>query len=409
MLPSLTMSLLTLHTADVLLTMEGAPLYDAGVVVDEDGRIVEIGSAREMRVLHERRRDHQILMPGVLNCHIHLTDAAREVPVPGGQGLIQWVRGLLSGRGGEVAPEDRERAIRGRLEEMRAGGTVAIGEVVNDGGTLGPIADSGMRCRLIHELIAFRAEAAEKVIAAARQEADTRQLPETISATIGAHAPYSVSPELMKLIAAENAHRGTFLYQHLAEDPDERDLYEHGGGAWREFLKGLGAWDERWQGVGMSPIAYYDSLGLLNDRFVAVHLADATADEIDLLARRGTMAILSPFSNLHITGKLPLFESIIRSGMRFALGTDGRGSNPGSDVFGEARILLEYWPDLKPGALLDALTRSGAGILQFGELGVIRPGSRPGLLAVELDNVPHDFGALERAIILDAGSRQLVA
>lgn len=403
------MSSLTLHLADVLLTMEGAPLYDAGVVVDEDGWIVEIGPARELRAMHQRRQEHQILMPGVLNCHIHLTDAARQSPVPGGQGLIQWVRGLLAGRGAEITPEQREEAMRGRLEEMRAAGTVAVGEVVNDGGTVGSIAGSGMRCRLIHELIAFRADAAKKVMDAARHAADTRQLPETIAATIGAHAPYSVSPALMKLIAAENARRGTFLYQHLAEDPDERALYEHGGGSWREFLMGLGAWDDSWRGVGMPPIAYYDSLGLLDDRFVAVHLADATADEIDLLAQRGTMAILSPFSNLHITGKLPPFEAIIRSGMRFALGTDGRGSNPGSDVFGEARILLQYWPDLKPGALLEALTRSGAGILQFGELGIIRPGSRPGLLAVELKDIPHDLGALERAIILDAGSRRLVA
>lgn len=403
-----TMPILTLHTAEVLLTMTGPPIFGGGVIVDAGGTIVEAGKLGELRSGYEARQDHQVLMPGVVNCHIHLTDAARDGLVPGGEGLIRWVRGLLAERGAPRSQEERDEAALQVLHEMRRRGTVAVGEVVNDFGTIDPIARSGMRCRLIHELIAFDPARARKAIEGARSGAREREFPATISPTIGAHAPYSVSPELMRLIAEEDARTGTFLYQHLAEDPDERVLYEEGGGSWRDFLQALGAWNEEWRGVGISPIACYDSLGLLNDRFVAVHLADARPEEIDLLARRGAMAILSPYSNLHITGKLPPFEAIVRSGLRFGLGTDGRGSNPGIDVFDEARILLEQWPDLKPGALLEGLTRSGAAILQFDDLGVIAPGTRPGLVAVELDGIEEDLGVLERRIIVDSRSRRLV-
>ena len=41
-------------------------------------------------------------MPGVLNCHVHLTDAAQQKPVPGGEGLIRWVGELLASRGLQV-------------------------------------------------------------------------------------------------------------------------------------------------------------------------------------------------------------------------------------------------------------------------------------------------------------------
>lgn len=403
------MASLTLHTAELLLPMEVAPVPAAGVVVDEAGMVVEMGRLADIRSGYDSRHDHHLLMPGVLNCHVHLTDAARTEPVSGGEGLVRWAGRLLAERSEGPAPEKRHDAVLRLLARMREQGTVAVGEVANDFGTLEPIARSGMRCRLIQELIAFRGDLAGAMLARAVESVGEHHFPASIASTIGAHAPYSVSPALMRLIADEDARHGTFLYQHLAEDPAERELYEHGGGLWRGFLERLGSWDPSWHGTGMSPIAFYDAIGLLNDRFVAVHLADATPEEIALLAQRGAMAILSPYSNLHITGLLPPFESIVRSGMRFALGTDGRGSNPGSDVFGEARILLEHWPDLKPGALLEALTRSGAHILQFPELGVIRPGACPGLLAVELDAIPDDPGTLERRIIVDSRSRRPVA
>ncbi len=387
--------------------MDGAPLLDAGVVVSEDGMVVE--------VVHQDRSggydacySHQILMPGVLNCHVHLTDAARQELVPGGEGLNRWVQRLISSRREGAGPEEIGTAALRTLLEMKRSGTVAIGEVANTFGTLDAIGRSGMRCRFIHELIGFPGERAEEILAAAETAARAVEFPAMVDPVVGAHAPFSVSPTLMLRIAERSRQRDNFLYQHLAEDPDERLLYKTGGGPWRTMLESIGAWDASWTPPGIAPISYYDQLGILDERFVAVHLADATAEEITLLAARGARAILSPYSNIHITGTLPPFEAIVGSGMRFALGTDGRGSNPSVDVFSEARILLEQWPDLKPGILLQALTVSGADILRFPELGRLRPGMRPGLLAVELDAASPDVGMLERQIILYPRERRAV-
>jgi 5-methylthioadenosine/S-adenosylhomocysteine deaminase len=158
--------------------------------------------------------------------------------------------------------------------------------------------------------------------------------------------------------------------------------------------------------MNQSPIAYYDELGLLNDRFIAVHLADATASEIRLLAGRGVRAILSPSSNLHITGALPPLDAIAKYGMRFAFGTDGRGSNASIDVVGEARLLWEQAPELPAGRYLDALTSAGAEILQFEELGTIGRGARPGLLSVEVDAATDDVRSLERQILTSPASKR---
>ncbi len=391
----------TLHTAQVLLPMGGlAPVADAGVLLDECGTVIAAGPLADLPGMHDARRDHQILMPGVINAHAHMTDARCEQPVPGGEGLNAWVRGLLSARAeAESNGVELATAVADVLARMIQLGTVAIGEVTNTLDTLVPIAASGLRCRFINELIGFRGERAGAIIEAAVQALNDVAWPNGVAPTLAAHAPYSVSPALMQAIAGAAAERGLRFHQHLAEDPAERQLYERGDGPWRDLLGMLGAWDESWVPPGVSPIEFYDRLGVLGERFVAVHLADAGADELRLLASRGAHAVLSPTSNLHITGLLPDLEAIVSAGLPFALGTDGRGSNGSVDVFTEARLLHDRWSKAPPGLLLNALTAVGAHVLQMPDLGVIRPGARPGLLAISLPEARPDLAYLEPAIL----------
>lgn len=381
-------------------------LRDGAVVVDESGEILEVAPATEISGACDARHHHQILMPGVINCHVHLTDAPIEEPVPGGDGLNPWVRRLMASRRGVTV--DLDAAVERVIGAMSAGGTVAVGEVCNSFATYDAIARSGIRCRFIHELIGFRREKAQDRIGVARAQSDADDWPDEIRYTVGAHAPYSVSPELMLLIAERDRDLGTTLYQHLAEDPEERELYRTGGGAWRAYLEEVGSWEPGWQGSDLAPIALYDRLGLLNDRYVGVHLTDATDDELALLAARGARAILCPGSNLHISRRLPRFQTIAAVGLRFGLGTDGRGSDPSIDVFDEARIVQEHWPEHPAGLLLRALTTDGAAILDFDDLGAIRPGTRPGLISVRADRVGDDLAGVEAAI-LGSTARRLVA
>lgn len=385
-----------------------APVRDGAVVVDDRGEILEIGRTSELAGRADERHDHALLMPGVLNCHVHLTDAPVETPVPGGDGLNRWVRRLMeTRRGAGHASEDFEPAVERVIARMTSGGTVALGEVCNDYRTFDPIARSGIRCRFIHELIGFVRARAQDRIALARVESDADDWPDEVAYTVGAHAPYSVSPELMELIARRDRELGTFLYQHLAEDPDERELYLSGTGPWRDYLEMVGAWEPEWTPPGCNVIDYYDRLGLIDSSYVGVHLTDATDDELALLARRGARAILCPGSNLHITGSLPRFETIWRTGLRFGLGTDGRGSDPSIDVFDEARILHERWLDHPAGLLLRALTVDGAGILGFDDLGALRPGTRPGLVVVDIDPDVDDLAVVEDRILAAHARRRI--
>jgi aminodeoxyfutalosine deaminase len=391
-----------LHTAEVVIGLDGiAPTRDVGIVLNGEGRIIEAGDSSRIRSAYDRSERHQIIMPGVLNCHVHMTDANLETPVGGRTGLVGWVRELLASRRNERADT---ATILATLERMQQMGTVAIGEVTNDRSTLEAIRLSGIRCRYIHELLAFPAAQATGILE--RSAADFHD-GDRIAVALGLHAPYSVSPELHMLAAEWSREHDRNFFEHLAEDPDERLLYHDGSGPWRALLESLGSWDPAWQIPAASPVEYLDRLGVINERYVAVHLADATAEEISILAGRGARAILSPRSNLHITGLFPPIEEMIRSGLRFALGTDGRGSSPTVDVFDEAAAILDREPALPAGRLLEALTTDAAAILQMPDLGSIAVGNIPGLISVRTDETPDDLGRLERMIILDGVRRRV--
>lgn len=375
---------------------------DWGLLIDEAGALLESAPAAELSGRGDRVVHAPLISPGLVNAHVHLTDAGRRETVPGGEGLVPWVRNLLRSRAGAEPGE----GIAETLQEMLEGGTVAIGEVSNDLGPLRQIEASGITTRFIYELIGTRAAEAEEAIERFRGAAAGADERPEVRFSPAIHAPYSVSLRLIDAIVAEARRRRVPTYIHLAEDPAERELYRSGGGEWRGFLEEIGVWDPAFVPPGEDPIDCFDRRGYLDPRFVAVHLTDTTDREIELLAARGAQAILSPTSNLHITDRLPPYRTIVRSGLRFALGTDGRGSNPSMNVLDEARLLAEAFPDESSSCLLHALIPRGASILGFPELVRLVPGSCiPLLLHSTPVAEPTEEGVA--GVLLDRGNRMI--
>lgn len=372
---------------------------DWGLLIDDAGHLLESAPAAELSGRGDRVIHAPLVTPGLINAHVHLTDAGRTETVSGGEGLVPWVRNLLRAR---AVAEPGEGVTR-VLQEMLEGGTMAIGEVSNDLETLDPIDASGITARFIYELIGTRAAEAEQSIERFRQAVGAAKRA-AVRFSPAIHAPYSVSLPLIDAIVAEARRRRVPTYIHLAEDPAERELYRSGEGEWRGFLEEIGMWDPEFVPPGEDPIDWFDRRGYLDHRFVAVHLTDAIDPEIELLAARGAQAILSPTSNLHIADRLPPYRTIVRSGLRFALGTDGRGSNPSMNVLDEARLLADAFPEESSSRLLRALIPDGASILGFPELVRLLPGRRIPLLLHSIPVVePTEEGVA--AVLLDRGNR----
>jgi cytosine/adenosine deaminase-related metal-dependent hydrolase len=81
--------------------------------------------------------------------------------------------------------------------------------------------------------------------------------------------------------------------------------------------------------------------------------------------------------------RYPLVE-MLAEGVRVAIGTDSRASNPDLDVLEELRFIRRGFPELEPAEILRLATVNGAEALgQAGRLGQLAAGMSPLLLSVE--------------------------
>ena len=144
---------------------------------------------------------------------------------------------------------------------------------------------------------------------------------------------------------------------------------------------------------GMRPLARLQSLGLVNDHLIAVHMTQLTDAEIALCAEAGTSVVHCAESNLKLASGFCPAEKLRRAGVNLALGTDGCASNNDLDMFGEMRTAALLAKGVAGDAsafeaafALQAVTLNGARALGLADhIGSIAPGKQADLTAVRLD------------------------
>jgi cytosine/adenosine deaminase-related metal-dependent hydrolase len=366
------------HAAPWVLPIAGPPLRDAAVAVDEDGRVAAVGPRSTVAPLGPQTGGHVVehggvLMPGVINAHLHLE--LSHLRVPGGDGLVPWIRGLLRARAGEASSSATARtAARAAARRMAERGTVAAIDHANEDGTAALLADAGVRPRVLLERIA-RGELPP------RPQGDGP--PET------AHATYSCGAAALRQIAA--LADGRIPSIHVEEDPAEAAWLVDGAGPFGAFLRERAEERRRLGGAtasdattsvvpGRRPVAWLDDLGVLGEGTLLVHLTVADAESLERAAERGCIAVLCPRSNLHIGGRLPPVEGIRAAGLRAALGTDSLASCPTLDVFSDVQTLARA--GVAPAWLLRAATAGATAAFGALDLGSLAVGKRPGVIEV---------------------------
>jgi cytosine/adenosine deaminase-related metal-dependent hydrolase len=372
--------------ADAILPGEDAPLRDGAVVVGGDGTIVDVGPADEILPRHAGapvERIAGVLLPGLVNAHVHVELSALRGKVTGGHGFVPWLDRMLGLRAAERPEEDAD-AIEQAVSEMKAFGTVAVGDVTNTLSAVAPLARHGLRGAVFHELFGFdkgRALAKLESMAAdraARGDDDEQEL----AYSPAPHTVYTTHPDAIRAVLARVRANGRRTTVHLAEHPAERSFLLHGTGPFAEFSARMRFPLEGFPVAGRGPIDVAADLGLLADDVLLVHLTDARPDELDKIAASGAPVVVCPRSNLFIEMKLPPLLDMLRAGIVPALGTDSLASNASLDPMAEARALADRFSSVDKQLLVRMATSAGARALGRADLGRLAKGLRPGVLAV---------------------------
>jgi aminodeoxyfutalosine deaminase len=360
-----------------------APLRDGAVVFDDAGKIVAVGPRAELQA-SSWTDTSAILLPGLVNAHVHLELSKLRGETRSGGGFGPWVTSMMERRDA-LQPERDEEAIDAGIAELVRAGTAAIGEVSNTLASVPLLASAPLLGRVFHEVFGMSWQAASRMREAAVATRQKLSWPRNLSYALAPHTVYSLHADVLRELCT-----GPRTSLHLSEHAAERAFLRDGSGPFADFLAKRGV-PSTFVPPGLSPIDYAVELGLLGPEVLAIHLCATTREELARVQEAGSPAVLCPRSNLFIELKLPPLFDILAVGLKPGLGTDSLASNTTLDVLAEAAALHDRFPQLPAHTFITMATWYGAEALGLSHrVGALKVGLAPGLLAFDLERPVQD-------------------
>lgn len=331
------------------------------------------------------------VMPGLINTHTHGGLSLHRGCCDAGT-LFEWARTLAPYTSSLTLEDNRWGCYQAVLEMVRGGVTTACDCTRYGAGLFSSVAAQvGMRSLggALANSPSLRSEGRpnwpvalqETQRAMAEQGSDGR-----CRFYLGAHSPYSCTPELLVEVKQAADRLGLPFVIHAAESREEVELVR--------------------SRHGCRPIEHLHHLGVLDARTILAHCVWLDDGEIELLAESGAAVSHNPVSNAKLASGVAPVEALRRCGVPVGLGTDSMLSNNSLNLFQEMKfaVLLQRAHRLDGNALSarDALamaTREGAHVLGWqAEIGSLEAGKEADFVVLDLE---HPLGLTQDRVISD--------
>lgn len=365
--------------ADALLTMDrgNTVIRDGGVLV-EDGRIVAVGGAAELRAsnpaVDTKTLSNTVLLPGLVNGHAHsgfLRGTAEHLPV------WDWLTQHINPMHRVLQPHEAEAASWLCYAESLLSGTTTVVDMWR-------FMDGSARAA---EAIGNRLVAVPYVgehpdynyfdtldMNEAMIETWHRKAGGRINVWVGLEHPfYSDDAGYRRAIEMSKRH-DTGFHTHCSEARIEVDGFV-----------------ERY---GKRPMFVFDDIGFFETSLTMIaHGVWLDPAEIALIAGKRVSVAHNPVSNMKLASGIANVREMLDAGVPVSIGTDGEKENNNFDMFEEMKVAsllgklrydtvqpLDSWEVLRMGTIMGARA-----IGLDSEIGSIEPGKRADIIAVRTD------------------------
>lgn len=380
-----------------------APPIENGAVIVSGNRLRAVGRWADLK--SRTNTDDpvvdlgdSIVLPGLVNAHCHLdyTDMAGLCAPP--KRFTDWIPQMLAAKGAWSYTDYAKSWLAGAKMLLHSGATtVADIEAVPE---LLPEMWDATPLRLFSFLemtgVRLKREPAE-ILDDALGKIDSLSHPRN-AAALSPHAPYSTSPELLKLCGRVAREKNLRIATHVAESEEEFDMFVHGRGKMFTWLQRNGR-DMADCGIG-TPVQHLERAGLLGKHLLAIHANVLTDDDIRSLGKTGCHVVHCPQS--HDYFQHPPFQrkKLAEAGVNVCLGTDSLATTrktsthpPRLNLFDEMRLLAAKDKALLPDEILRMATVNGADAIGLaGKAGELSPNTFADLIAIPFTGKIADSG-----------------
>ena len=372
-----------LHNATVLTMDDEYHIFNPGAVAVKNDSILAVGNEEEVLKEYQNEQSFdcggKILMPGLINAHTH-------VPMTLLRGLADDLR-LDVWLMGYMMPVEREFVSP---EFVRLGTQLACAECIRSGVTTfvdmyyfesevaKATAEAGLRAVCSQSVLKFPtpdATSYEESLAAAEDFIKTWKDHPLIVPSIGPHAPYTCTDEILRECSELAQKYDVPLHIHLAETAGEVENIR--------------------KESGMPVIPYVKKLGIFDAKVIAAHCVHIDEGEMRTIQHAGGGIAHNPSSNLKLASGFAKVKRMLDLHVNVGIGTDGTASNNDLDMIEEIRLasMVAKCASGDPTALparqtLAMATSIGAKAVHIDHLtGSLVPGKRADMIVLSLDYV----------------------
>ncbi len=367
-----------------VVTMDAARrVIEDGAVAVSGGKIVAVGKRADVERRFSGREvidaTGRVVMPGLVNGHTH-------VPMTLFRGLADdldlndWLtKYIFPAEAKNVSEEFVRAGTRLGLAEMIRGGTTAYCDMYYfEDAVADETSRAGVRGVLGETVIDFPVadnKTHEQAMAYVERFVAKWKGNKLITPAVAPHAPYTVSEEHLRNVAAFSKRTGAAVVIHVAETRKEVDDVTRDHGA--------------------SPFDYLARIGFLNDKVIAAHGVHVTDEEIGVIKRLGVGVVHNPQSNMKLASGVAPVPQYLKADVSLGLGTDGAASNNDLSMWEEmdtaAKLHKVTTGDPKVVSAQEALemaTIRGARALHLErETGSLEEGKRADLIVVDMNDL----------------------
>tara|TARA_Y100000389_G_scaffold8143_1_gene7748 strand:+ start:2167 stop:3558 length:1392 start_codon:yes stop_codon:yes gene_type:complete len=361
-----------------ILTMnEDKEIIQAGAVIIKDKKIIEIGSDAILATYTSKNiidAEGGIVMPGMINTHTHVSmsvfrSLADDVPDRLQRYIFPLENKMVSKEMSYLG------ALHGSIEMARSGVTTMVDMYLFEESAAEAVKEIGLRGIMTQNIIKYPTadgKDTQAKIDLAIEFIEKYKDDELITPGFGPHAPHTVNIEDLEKIKILSEKYNLPVSMHVAETEKELNKFK--------------------DDYGMTPIEYLDSIGILNERFIAAHAIFVTDNDIALMKARDIGVAHNMVANIKSAKGVSPALKMYDQGLRVGLGTDGPMSGNTLDIIGQMgyvaklhKLVNKDRSAMPPFKVVEMATMGGArAIHREDELGSLEVGKLADIAIIEV-------------------------
>ncbi|MGI5849633.1 MAG: amidohydrolase family protein [Christensenellales bacterium] len=305
-----------------------------GCVLVDSGMIIYAGSEQHAPSFKADRvidAKGGIIAPGFINTHTHIPMNLFRGYADDMQ-LMDWLKNKIWPAEAKLTADAVYWGSMLAIAELIVGGVTCFSDMYNFTDTIAKAAhESSIRALIASAVIDIDGKGGRR-LKEAEAFFDIVRDYERVSAAIGPHAEYTVSPQMFKKVRDMAERLGARVHVHVSET-----IGEHNDCISRH---------------GKTPIALFDSLGLLDVPVMAAHCVWVDDADMAIMAQKKVHVLSCPRSNLKLGSGIARTEKILGHGINVSVGTDSAASNNNLSMMEEMTLLALLQKGVNQNAML---------------------------------------------------------